>query len=136
GRRRVGRGKEGVGACLGFEAGGIRKGTRPGIEPLAQVAPRRRVNEGYRDRRGGVAAGKKDRMHRRAVLERALLARSVAAVKARAQARTPAPLTLVNAAINVSLRLTLYCRNPSGGPTGAVMISSIRSKAFAGGGRF
>src|SRR5262245_34994790 len=46
--------------------------------------------------------------------------------------KSMAPLTLVNAAINVSLRLTLYCRNPSGGPTGAVMISSIRSKAFAG----
>src|SRR5262245_65997625 len=45
-------------------------------------------------------------------------------------------LILVNAAINGSLRLTLYCRNPSGGPTGAVMISSIRSKAFAGAERF
>src|SRR5262249_42129439 len=50
--------------------------------------------------------------------------------------KSMAPLTLVNAAINVSLRLTLYCRNPSGGPTGAVMISPIRSKAFAGAERF
>src|SRR5262249_59253987 len=50
--------------------------------------------------------------------------------------KSVAPLTLVNAAINVSLRLTLYCRSPSGGPTGAVMISSIRSKAFAGAERF
>src|SRR5215471_21505645 len=33
--------------------------------------------------------------------------------------KSVAPLTIVNAAINVSLRLTLYCRNPSGGPTGA-----------------
>src|SRR6516164_3477305 len=47
-----------------------------------------------------------------------------------------ASLTLVKALINFSLRLTLYCRNPSGGPTGAVMISSIRSKAFAGAERF
>jgi len=50
--------------------------------------------------------------------------------------KSVAPLILVNAAINLSLRLTLYCRNPSGGPTGAVMISSIRSKAFAGAERF
>src|SRR5262249_25324567 len=83
GKRPVGRRNEEVAACLGFEAGGIGEGTRPRIKPLAQVAPRRRVNEGYRNRGGGVAAGKKDRMHRRAVLERALLARSVAAVKAR-----------------------------------------------------
>src|SRR5262249_55367849 len=96
-----------VAAGLGFEAGGIREGTRARIEALAQAAPRRRVNEGYRDRRGGVAAGEKDRMHRRAVLERALLARSVAAGEASGRGgsalKSVAPLTLVKAAINVSL---------------------------------
>src|SRR5262249_28861107 len=91
GKRPVGRRKEEVTAGLGFEAGGIREGTRAPIEALAQAAPRGRVNEGYRDRRGGVAAGKKDRMHRKAVPECALLARSAAAVKARRAGRPAAP---------------------------------------------
>src|SRR5262249_43652439 len=89
GKRPVGRRQEEVTAGFGFEAGGIREGTRAPIEALAQAAPRGRVNEGYRDRRGGVAAGKKDRMHRRAVPECALLARSAAAVKASGEEGAP-----------------------------------------------
>src|SRR5262249_44952741 len=89
GKRPVGRRQEEVTAGFGFEARGIREGTRAPIEALAQAAPRGRVNEGYRDRRGGVAAGKKDRMHRRAVPECALLARSAAAVKASGRRERP-----------------------------------------------
>ena len=58
-----------VAADLGFEARGIGEGPRARIEPLAQGGPGGRVNEGYRNRRGGMAAGKKDRMHRKAVLK-------------------------------------------------------------------
>src|SRR5262249_33044666 len=47
-----------------------------------------------------------------------------------------ASLTLVKALINFSLRLTLYCRNPSGGLDGATMTRSIRSKTSAGVERF
>ena len=41
---------------------------RARIKPLAQGGPSGGVNEGYRNRRGGMAAGKKDRMHRKVVL--------------------------------------------------------------------
>ncbi len=53
---------------LGFEARRVGEGTRARIEPLTQVAPSGRVNESYRNCRGGMTAGKKDRMHRKAVL--------------------------------------------------------------------
>ena len=68
GKAPVGRRQQKVAAGLGFEARRVGEGTRARIEPPAQVAPSGRVNEGYRNRRGGMAAGKKDRMHRKAVL--------------------------------------------------------------------
>ena len=70
GKGPVGRRQEEVAAGLWFEARRVGEGTRARIEPLAQVAPSGGVNEGYRNRRGGMAAWKKDRMHRKAVLNR------------------------------------------------------------------
>jgi len=68
GKRPIGPRQQKVAAGLGFEARGIGEGPRARIEPLAQGGPGGGVNEGYRNRRGGMAAGKKDWMHRRAVL--------------------------------------------------------------------
>jgi hypothetical protein len=59
----LGRGKEAVAARLRLEARGIHEGTRARIERLAQLAPSRRVNEGYRNRRHRLAAGEKNRVH-------------------------------------------------------------------------
>ena len=56
-------GQEEVTARLGFEAGGVREGTRPPIEALAVLTPGFRGHEGDRDGRGGVAARKKHPMH-------------------------------------------------------------------------
>ena len=68
GKRPVGPRQQQVAAGLGFEASGIGEGPRARIEPLAQGGPSGGVNEGYRNRRGGLAAGKKARMHRKLVL--------------------------------------------------------------------
>ena len=57
------RGQEKVTAGLGFEAGGVREGARARIEALALLTPGLRGHEGHRDRRGGLAARKKHRMH-------------------------------------------------------------------------
>jgi hypothetical protein len=67
GKAAVSSGEEKLAARLRLEAGGVRERTRARIKALAQVAPGRRVNEGYRNRGDRVAAGKKHRMHRRAV---------------------------------------------------------------------
>src|SRR5262249_9624386 len=63
GKTALGRGQEAVAACLRLEARRIHEGTRARIERLAQLAPGRRVNEGYRNRPDRPAAGKKNRMH-------------------------------------------------------------------------
>src|SRR5262245_10147478 len=54
-----------VPAGLGLEARGVGEGALARIEALAQVAPGRRVYEGYRDGRAGLAARKEDWMHGR-----------------------------------------------------------------------
>ena len=65
--------QEEVPARLRLEAGGVREGARARIEAVAKLAPCCRVHKSYRNRRGGVAAREKDRMHRRIVPECALL---------------------------------------------------------------
>src|SRR5262249_35829037 len=52
GKAALGRGQEAVAPRLRLEARGIHKGARARIERLAQLAPGRRVNEGYRNRLG------------------------------------------------------------------------------------
>src|SRR5262249_40126098 len=117
GQRALGRGEEKMAAGLGLETGGFDEGAGARIEAVAEFPPGRAVNEGYWNRAGGVAAGKKDWMHCRIVPDCVLLTRGKAAEKAKGARPTPIKIAR-NSRVNPALRLTLYCEGLVGAQRG------------------